>query len=87
MAGGEIVIGQVPESDGQFDPVRSFGGKLSQLNVWDEIITADEIKSISKSCYNNVGTLLDWSTVVDKTHGNVDKEEPNSCKALRQSKQ
>jgi hypothetical protein len=84
---GEFHIGQVPDSStGDFDLEKSFGGNLSQLNVWNEILTADQINSTSKSCFNEVGNLFDWSTVVEKKHGAVYKESPNPCKALRQSK-
>ena len=84
---GEFHIGQVPDSStGDFDLEKSFGGNLSQLNVWNEILTADQISSTSKSCFNEVGNLFNWSTVVEKKHGAVYKESPNPCKALRQSK-
>jgi hypothetical protein len=84
--GGEFIIGQLRDSNGNFNQSTSFGGKLTQLNVWNEILTADEIESISKSCYNNVGTILDWSKVINhEAHGAVYNESSNSCKALRQS--
>ena len=86
QAGGKFAIGQLIKSGGSFFEDRSFRGKFSQVNVWDEILTAEEIKSISKSCYNDVGTILAWPTVLDNTHGNVHKEDPNSCRSLRQSK-
>ena len=86
QAGGKFVIGQGSIGDDSFLSERSFRGKVSQVNLWDEILTAEEIQWISKSCYNNVGTILDWSSVLENTHGNAHKEDPNSCQSLRQSK-
>ena len=84
--GGTFHVGQRLLHDGTYDITKSFEGKLSQVNIWDEIMTADEIKSISKSCYNNVGTILDWSTVVDKTHGAVYKTHLGFWTTLRNGK-
>jgi hypothetical protein len=85
--GGTFHIGQKLRNDGTYYGSKSFQGKLSQFNVWNEILTSDEIKSMSKSCYNNVGNVLDWSTVVDAAHGAVNKEKPGDCEALRNSKE
>ena len=85
-AGGEFIIGQLPDSSGNFDSSKSFKGKLTQLNVWNVMLSGDEIRSASKSCYNDVGTILKWNTVLDETHGAIHSEILNSCKALRQSK-
>ena len=86
--GGTFHVGQRFNDDGTYDAEKSFQGKLSQLNVWNEILTADEIKSMSKSCYNNVGTIMDWSSLADAAHGAVYKTNNlGDCKTLRKSKE
>ncbi|XP_028409788.1 uncharacterized protein LOC114532472 [Dendronephthya gigantea] len=82
-AGGKFHIGQRYKSERSFDETKSFAGKLTQLNMWDKIFTEDEIKSTSGSCINDVGTILDWSTVVSKAHGAVFKESLGLCRTLR----
>lgn len=85
-AGGKFHIGQRYMANGNYDQKRAFAGKLTQLNVWDKILTEDEIKSTTGSCINNVGTILDWSTVVSKAHGAVSKEVLGLCRTLRDGK-
>ena len=85
-AGGVFYIGQKYLSDGTFDDKRSFHGRLSQLNIWSEVLSADTIKSTSETCYNNVGTILDWSSVVDRINGDIFTEPLMYCVPLRNSK-
>lgn len=82
----KFAIGQkvdMSQPGGNFDALTSFGGKLTQFNVWDEILTAEKIKRMSESCYNYVGTLVAWNTLLGEIHGDVFSDSQHYCRSLR----
>ena len=89
-ANGVFAIGQnLSSTNGTFYSGNSFSGKLSQVNMWDyDYISTSGVNMtlISQSCSNIVGNIINWSALQDLARGNVVKEQPRSCKPLRNSK-
>ena len=89
-ANGVFAIGQkLSSTSGTFYSGNSFSGKLSQVNMWDyDFISTPGVNMtlISQSCSNPVGNIINWSALQDLARGKVVKEQPRSCKPLRNSK-
>jgi hypothetical protein len=89
-ANGVFAIGQnLSSTNGTFHRGNSFSGKLSQVNMWDyDYISTSGVNMtlISQSCSNIVGNIINWSALQDLARGKVVKEQPRSCKPLRNSK-
>ncbi|XP_019637817.1 PREDICTED: sushi, von Willebrand factor type A, EGF and pentraxin domain-containing protein 1-like [Branchiostoma belcheri] len=59
--GGTIVLGQdQDEILGGFDSTESFKGKLSRLNVWDHVLTEDQISVMARHCTDDSGNVRAW---------------------------
>ncbi|XP_078696559.1 sushi, von Willebrand factor type A, EGF and pentraxin domain-containing protein 1-like isoform X3 [Branchiostoma floridae x Branchiostoma belcheri] len=59
--GGTIVLGQdQDEILGGFDSKESFKGKLSRLNVWDHVLTEDQISVMARHCTDDSGNVRAW---------------------------
>jgi len=53
-AQGSLVLGQEQDSvGGTFQDFQSFQGMLSNLNVWDQVLTATQIQQMSQSCLSD----------------------------------
>ena len=85
-AGGVFVIGEEQDSvGGEFNPEESFYGDLSQLNVWNRQLSANEIYDLALSCRHDLGNVVAWSDFTNNTHGNILKVQPSlacDCKYL-----
>lgn len=85
---GFFAIGQKMNSaGGNFVESLSFGGKLSQMNMWDKFLEAELVKASSTNCLNDVGTIIDWSKAVSLKSGLTAAIAPSECKSLRNGKQ
>ncbi|XP_064199793.1 sushi, von Willebrand factor type A, EGF and pentraxin domain-containing protein 1 isoform X1 [Anguilla rostrata] len=72
--GGALVLGQDQDQRGEgFNPVESFVGSISQLNIWDRVLTAQQIKSLATSCPKDIsrGNVLAWSDFLTGVIGRV----------------
>ena len=55
--GGTLVLGQEQDSvGGGFDADQSFQGMLSNVNVWDRVLTDTQINEMSTSCLLDEGS-------------------------------
>ncbi|CAK6446367.1 unnamed protein product [Pipistrellus nathusii] len=65
--GGVLILGQEQDAvGGRFDATQAFVGELSQFNIWDRVLRAQEIANIANCSTNLPGNVIPW---VD---GNVD---------------
>jgi hypothetical protein len=56
-----ILPGSTPLSGGKMHLGGSeFPGEISGVNIWDKILTDDEISKMAQSCGVNAGNLKDW---------------------------
>ncbi|XP_076997754.1 sushi, von Willebrand factor type A, EGF and pentraxin domain-containing protein 1 isoform X2 [Tamandua tetradactyla] len=77
--GGALVLGQEQDKKGEgFNPAESFVGSISQLNLWDYVLSPQQVKSLATSCPEELrkGNVLAWpdflSGIVGKV--NIDSE-------------
>lgn len=47
LGGGALVLGQEQDKKGEgFNPAESFVGSISQLNLWDYVLSPQQVNSI-----------------------------------------
>ncbi|KAM5298505.1 sushi, von Willebrand factor type A, EGF and pentraxin domain-containing protein 1 [Ctenodactylus gundi] len=76
--GGALVLGQEQDKKGEgFNPAESFVGSISQLNLWDYVLSPQQVKSLATSCPEELsrGNVLAWP---DFLSGIVGKVKVNS---------
>ncbi|XP_068164048.1 sushi, von Willebrand factor type A, EGF and pentraxin domain-containing protein 1 isoform X1 [Antennarius striatus] len=74
--GGALVLGQDQDQRGEgFNPVESFVGSISQLNIWDRVLTPQQIKVLASSCpsthVTHRGNVLAWPDFLNGVVGRV----------------
>ncbi|XP_023804740.1 sushi, von Willebrand factor type A, EGF and pentraxin domain-containing protein 1 isoform X3 [Oryzias latipes] len=74
--GGALVLGQDQDQKGEgFNPVESFVGSISQLNIWDRVLTPQQIKVLASSCpafhVTHRGNVLAWPDFLNGIVGRV----------------
>uniref|UniRef100_A0A671RC04 Pentraxin family member n=1 Tax=Sinocyclocheilus anshuiensis TaxID=1608454 RepID=A0A671RC04_9TELE len=72
--GGTVLIGQDPDAYvSTFDAVQSFAGELTDLNMWDYVLTGNQIKALYLNHAQRVprGNVFDWNTIEYEIKGNV----------------
>ena len=82
-SGGSLVLGVEQDSPGAiFNDNQSFKGMMTNLNVWDHVLSSEEIDSLSKSCLSGEGNVLKWSDLIDGRKGKTKLVIPSPCKSL-----
>lgn len=77
---GIFILGQDQnEFGGGFEQEQSFFGQMYGVNMWDRVLTAEEITIMSTNCTFRVGNFLRWSDFIPGLHGNVKLTSPASC--------
>ncbi|TRY92916.1 hypothetical protein DNTS_005726 [Danionella cerebrum] len=71
---GIVALGQ--DSDyrfGDFDKAQSFVGEITDLNMWDQVLTGSQIKALygNQAALVPKGTVFDWSSIEYEIKGNV----------------
>ena len=70
--GGALVLGQEQDSvGGSFEASQSFIGEMTGVNIWDHVITDQEIMRMSKSCLTGVGNVFKWRDFKSHVIGSV----------------
>ncbi|XP_030635356.1 LOW QUALITY PROTEIN: sushi, von Willebrand factor type A, EGF and pentraxin domain-containing protein 1 [Chanos chanos] len=72
--GGALVLGQDQDQRGEgFNPVESFVGSLSQLNIWNYVLTPQQIRSLATSCPEELlrGNVFAWPDFLRGVIGRV----------------
>ena len=79
---GAIVLGQDQDSyKGGFKSRQSLQGNLTSVNMWNKVLTAQEISVLAKSCrIEGVGNIVKWSDLKDKGEGAVKLIRSSTCK-------
>ena len=77
---GVIVLGQEQDSyKGGFNADQSLQGNLTSVNMWDRVLTAQEISELAKSCTAGEGNIVKWSDLKDKGEGEVKLIRSSAC--------
>ncbi|KAJ7417533.1 hypothetical protein WISP_63915 [Willisornis vidua] len=72
--GGALVLGQEQDQKGEgFNPAESFVGSISQLNIWDHVLSPHQVKSLATSCPEELqkGNVLAWPDFLPGVVGRV----------------
>ncbi|XP_056119703.1 C-reactive protein-like [Rhinichthys klamathensis goyatoka] len=78
--GGTVLLGQDPDSDlGSFDPEQSFVGEITDVCMWDHVLSGSQIKALhlNQEWFVTKGNVFDWNTIKYETIGNVVVVENN----------
>ncbi|XP_075047902.1 C-reactive protein-like [Mixophyes fleayi] len=74
-----IILGQEQDSfGGGFDINQSFSGEISDVNMWDYILTPEDIQKVVSDDYN--GNLINWRSLNFEIKGNVLVQPKLQCK-------
>lgn len=77
---GTLVLGQEQDSvGGDFDKKQSLKGMLSNVNVWDRVLSATHIKDMSRSCLRdewNEGNVYKWPDFLNEGGAKVFRPAP-----------
>ncbi|ROI16455.1 Pentraxin fusion protein [Anabarilius grahami] len=72
--GGTVLLGQDPDKYlGAFDAEQSFIGEITDVKMWDHVLSGSQIKAVysKKEPYVRKGNVFDWNTIKYETNGNV----------------
>ncbi|XP_019410274.1 PREDICTED: sushi, von Willebrand factor type A, EGF and pentraxin domain-containing protein 1, partial [Crocodylus porosus] len=72
--GGALVLGQDQDQRGEgFNPAESFVGSISQLNIWDYVLSLEQVKSLATSCPEELqkGNVFAWPDFLPGVVGRV----------------
>ncbi|KAF2979409.1 hypothetical protein EK904_006478 [Melospiza melodia maxima] len=72
--GGALVLGQEQDQKGEgFNPAESFVGSISQLNIWDYVLSPQQVESLATSCPEELqkGNVLAWPDFLPGVVGRV----------------
>ncbi|XP_035260457.1 C-reactive protein-like isoform X2 [Anguilla rostrata] len=69
---GTVLLGQDPDRYlGDYEAVQSFVGEISDLNMWDFVLTESQIKALHAGERVPKGNIFDWNTITYHVNGNV----------------
>ncbi|XP_030264883.1 pentraxin fusion protein-like [Sparus aurata] len=72
-SGGNILLGQDPDCYlGKFDAKQSFVGEISDVNMWDSVLSDSTIKDRFFGKREPKGNIFDWETIQLTTNGAVE---------------
>lgn len=70
--GGTVILGQDQDTcGGSFDVKQSFVGEISDVHLWDYVLTDNAFKGVYERKQIIQGNIIDWSSVKYSLHGNV----------------
>ncbi|XP_009564346.2 neuronal pentraxin-2 [Cuculus canorus] len=59
--GGVLILGQEQDTvGGRFDATQAFVGEMSQFNIWDRVLKAEDITNIANCSTNMPGNIIPW---------------------------
>ncbi|KAG6935154.1 neuronal pentraxin 2 [Chelydra serpentina] len=59
--GGVLILGQEQDTvGGRFDATQAFVGEMSQFNIWDRVLKAEDILNIANCSTNMPGNIIPW---------------------------
>ena len=80
---GSLMLAQEQDSlGGDFDITQCFIGMLTNVNVWDHVLSPAEIEKMSKSCLSGEGNVYKWSDFIHGLKGETRVVIPSPCKPM-----
>ncbi|XP_008568283.1 PREDICTED: neuronal pentraxin-2 [Galeopterus variegatus] len=78
--GGVLILGQEQDTvGGRFDATQAFVGELSQFNIWDRVLRAQEIVNIANCSTNMPGNIIPWVDNNVDVFGGASKWPVETC--------
>ncbi|XP_054574183.1 neuronal pentraxin-2 [Eptesicus fuscus] len=78
--GGVLILGQEQDTiGGRFDATQAFVGELSQFNIWDRVLRAQEIVNIANCSTNMPGNVIPWVDSNVDVFGGASKWPAETC--------
>ncbi|XP_007537635.1 neuronal pentraxin-2 [Erinaceus europaeus] len=78
--GGVLILGQEQDTVGsRFDATQAFVGELSQFNVWDRVLRAQEILHMANCSTNMAGNIVPWVDNNVDVYGGAAKWPVETC--------
>ncbi|XP_006000842.1 neuronal pentraxin-2 [Latimeria chalumnae] len=78
--GGVIILGQEQDTvGGRFDATQAFVGEISQFNIWDRILSAEDIMNIANCSNIMPGSVIPWVTNNVEVFGGATKSPLEAC--------
>ncbi|XP_010887107.1 pentraxin fusion protein isoform X1 [Esox lucius] len=69
---GTVLLGQDPDKHlGDLEAVQSFVGEVTDLNMWDYVLTRSQIQALHYGHKIAKGNVFDWATIQYQLNGNV----------------
>uniref|UniRef100_A0A8C9S4K4 Pentraxin family member n=1 Tax=Scleropages formosus TaxID=113540 RepID=A0A8C9S4K4_SCLFO len=69
---GTVILGQDPDRYlGDYDAAQSFVGEISNVNMWDYVLSDKDIQALHYGHSVPKGNIFDWSAIEYKINGNV----------------
>ena len=82
--GGSWVLGHDQDTrGGGFDVDQMMQGEMTEANIWDSVLSDEEIKNFSTSCQSHLkGNVKSWKDFLSGVKGKVPiVQKPTCCKA------
>ncbi|XP_075038936.1 neuronal pentraxin receptor [Mixophyes fleayi] len=77
---GVIIFGQEQDAvGGRFDATQAFVGEVAQFNMWDRVLTLNEIEGIANCTMPLSGNLIQWNDRQVDVFGGATKNPFESC--------
>ncbi|XP_035678849.1 peroxidasin-like [Branchiostoma floridae] len=75
-SGGTFILAQDQDTvGGGFAANQAFSGELSQVNLWDRVLTAAEVGSDWSAFCNHHGNVIDWATANIQVSGQATTDQ------------
>ena len=82
-SGRWLMLAQMPEMPKSRRNARdSLVGMLTNVNVWDHVLSPAEIEKMSKSCLSGEGNLYKWRYFIHGLKGETRIVIPSPCKPM-----
>ncbi|KAL1248305.1 hypothetical protein QQF64_021623 [Cirrhinus molitorella] len=77
--GGTVLLGQDPDTYvGGFNAKQSFVGEITELHMWDYVLSGSQIKAVYSNQETYVtGNVFDWNTIMYEIIGSVIEAQDN----------
>lgn len=80
---GSLLLAQDQDDvGGDFDNRQSFKGMMTNVNIWDHVLSAEKVHSLSNSCLSGEGNVYKWSDFLHGRKGKTKLVTPSPCKSL-----
>ncbi|KAM6966068.1 neuronal pentraxin receptor a [Tautogolabrus adspersus] len=85
-AGGVLILGQEQDSlAGGFDSTQALVGELSQVGLWDRVLSSSQVASLARCGKVTQGSVAPWTENGIEVHGGATKDPGEPCSKHKRS--